>query len=195
MSMKKILAFALCLVLVAGLSIAGTVAYLTSVTDEVKNTFTVGDVEITLTETTGTSYRIIPGVDLKKDPVVTFTEETDPCWLFVKVTATNWPTKDVLGSNEELITYSIADGWQPLDGVAGVYYKELTTKTAANTTYYVLAGDTAHANGVIKVSDKLTKAQADKITVDPTLAFKAYAIQHDGFTDAKAAWDEVSKAN
>ena len=45
---KKVLLLALCAVLLVGATIAGTVAYLTSTTTEVKNTFTAGKVQILL---------------------------------------------------------------------------------------------------------------------------------------------------
>ena len=87
--MKKKLMMALSLVLVAVMSIGGTLAYLTSLTDPVKNTFTVGNVNITLDETNtdeygvviaegqegagrgyGNEYKLIPGHKYSKDPIV-----------------------------------------------------------------------------------------------------------------------------
>ena len=52
--MKKKLTTVLAIVLVVALSVAGTYAYLTSKTATITNTFTVGNVKIDLTETTGT---------------------------------------------------------------------------------------------------------------------------------------------
>ena len=43
---KKILALLLCAVLLIGASVAGTLAYLTFQTNEVKNTFSVGKVNL-----------------------------------------------------------------------------------------------------------------------------------------------------
>ena len=53
--MKKKLTTVLAIVLVVALSVAGTYAYLTDKTDAVENTFTVGNVDIKLAETTGDS--------------------------------------------------------------------------------------------------------------------------------------------
>jgi len=180
MNMKKILAFVLSLVLVAGLSIAGTVAYLTSVTGEVKNTFTVGDIEITLTETTGSTYHIVPGKNISKNPTVGVGENSEPCWLFVTVTEENWPTvKNADGSLK--VSYAIDSAWTKLED--GVYYMKVASSAAAQS-FAVLA------NNTVVVSDELMK---DEITAQPTLAFKAYAIQQEGFANAADAWAEVGE--
>ena len=47
---KKVVALALCAVMLVVGSVAGTMAYLTSSTGDVVNTFTVGNVAITLDE-------------------------------------------------------------------------------------------------------------------------------------------------
>ena len=64
------------------------------------------------------------------------------------------------------VTYSVmtgTDGWKALPGVDGVYYREVGAVTT-DTDFYVLTGNTAHPNGVVIVSDKLTKAEIDTIT-------------------------------
>ena len=48
---KKIALMVTSLVLVVAMAVGGTLAYLTSETQEVKNTFTIGEIEITLDET------------------------------------------------------------------------------------------------------------------------------------------------
>ena len=83
-SMKTFVAM-LALVLVIGCAVGGTVAWLTAQTGPVVNTFTYGDIDITLGETTGNNYKIIPGVDIEKDPKVTVKKGSEACWLFVKV--------------------------------------------------------------------------------------------------------------
>ena len=81
---KRTLALILALVLVFGAAVGGTIAYLTDTTDPVTNTFTVGKVDITLTETFNTDTdndgtndawkaQLIPGTTYAKDPVVTVT--------------------------------------------------------------------------------------------------------------------------
>ena len=70
MKMKKAIAMVLAVMLIVALSVAGTIAWLTDTTEEVENTFTVGNINIDLTETENT-YKIIPGTSQSKDPKVT----------------------------------------------------------------------------------------------------------------------------
>ena len=183
---SKAFAAVLALVLVLGCALGGTVAWLVAESGPVTNTFTYGDINIALTETTGADYKIIPGVDIAKDPKVTVKADSEACWLFVKV--------DEVGTFVAgKVTYSVADGWTALTGQPGVYYREVSAAEAKNgASYYVLAGDTDHPNGVVKVSDRLTKEDIKDITTKPTLTFTAYAVQKDGIADAAAAWSKIS---
>ena len=81
---KKTLALVLALTLLVAGVVGGTLAWLTDQTAEVKNTFTVGDINIGLTETTA-DYKMIPGNTIAKDPTVTVKANSEACWLFVKV--------------------------------------------------------------------------------------------------------------
>lgn len=100
---KKILVACLCVAL-AVLTVAGTtLAYLTS-TDKVENTFTVGNVKITLDEaevtTDGTpvegagrvkanDYKLMPGHTYTKDPTVTVVKGSEEAYVRLKVTFNN----------------------------------------------------------------------------------------------------------
>ena len=177
----------LALVLVIGCVAGGTVAWLVAKTDPVVNTFTYGDIKIELAETTGPNYKIVPGVDISKDPKVTVKANSEACWLFVKVEKTGTFV-------DGKVTYAIADDWTKLtgvDSVDNVYYREVGAVTA-DTSYYVLKGSTEYPNGVVTVSENLTKDEIKNITSKPTLTFTAYAVQKEGSADAAAAW---AKAN
>lgn len=179
---NKTVAILLALVLAIGCAVGGTLAWLISQTDPVVNTFTYGDINIGLTETTR-EYKITPGVKIDKDPKVTVKANSEACWLFVKVEKENWNNK---------VTYEIADGWTALTGHTGVYYREVEADTAkAGESYYILKGDTTYANGVVTVSDTLTKEDIKGITTEPTLTFTAYAVQKDGSTNAADAWAKI----
>ncbi len=186
---SKAFAAVLALALVLGCALGGTVAWLVAKSDPVVNTFTYGDININLEETTGSSYKIIPGVDIAKDPKVTVKANSEACWLFVKVEETG----TFVGGK---VTYSIADGWTQGDGTKipkNVYYREVSAADAKNgASYYVLAGDTDHPNGVVMVSDTLTKEDIKDIPTGPTLTFTAYAVQKDGIADAATAWSKIS---
>lgn len=183
---NKTVAILLALVLAIGCAVGGTLAWLISQTEPVVNTFTYGDININLAETTGTDYKIIPGVNISKDPKVTVTAGSEACWLFVKVKEENWNNK---------VSYSIADGWRKGDGKSipqNVYYREVEAAIAkAGVSYYILKGDTTYANGVVTVSENLTKAEVNSIATQPKLTFTAYAVQKDGSTNAADAWAKI----
>ena len=163
----------LSLVLCAILAVGSTLAWLSTKTDRLVNTFTYGDINITLGETPA-EYKMIPGNDIAKDPKVTVVAGSEDCWLFVKVEESD--------NFDNFMTYGIADGWTALTGVDGVYYREVAAGEAG-TPYSVLAGDK------VSVKDTVTKdmLNADDYT-DPTLTFTAYAVQKDNVTSAAAAW-------
>ena len=106
---KRTLAIIIALVLVIGCAAAGTIAWLTSTSKQVKNTFTVGKVEIVLDEEpvvynseTGkwvtdeeaetprvyeNEYKLVmPGDTLAKDPTVTVLDGSADCYVRVKLT-------------------------------------------------------------------------------------------------------------
>ncbi len=174
---SKMLILLLTLVLMIGCAVGGTVAWLTAKTDSVVNTFTYGDINITLAETTGDDYKIIPGVNITKNPKVTVLKGSEDCWLFVEVEESG---EFVSGK----VTYAIADGWTKGDGTkipANVYYREYSA-VDTDTTYDVLKGNE------VTVSEDLTKADIQSITTNPTLTFTAYAVQKDNMATAAAAW-------
>ena len=175
----------LALVLVIGCAVGGTIAWLTAQTNAVVNTFTYGDINISLSETKpdNKQAKIIPGVDIAKDPKVTVVEGSEACWLFVKVEEANWPNfkETVEGKEVRKVNYTIADGWTALTGETGVYYREVGAVTT-DTSFDVLAGN------VVTVSENLTKTEVSGITTQPKLTFTAYAVQKDGIADADTAW-------
>ena len=179
------------LLLVLCFAIGGTLAWLKTETTPVVNTFTYGDINIDLSETTGNEYKMIPGNDITKDPKVTVEANSEACWLFVKVEKSD-------NYADYLANYTIADGWYELDGVAGVYYREVDADTAkTGTSYQVLKGDK------VTVLDSVEKSDMEAIkkgaTAKPTLTFTAYAVQLDGFNattnteaqNAALAWAKI----
>ena len=108
---KKTIALLLVLVMIFGISVGGTIAYLTD-KEAVTNTFTVGNVKIKLTETKiengvvtndriqgsatetiGNQYHLLPGLSYKKDPMVTILEGSEESYIRMIVTVTD--CKDV----------------------------------------------------------------------------------------------------
>lgn len=174
---KKTLALVLALTLLVAGVVGSTLAWMTDQTAEVKNTFTVGDINIGLTETT-TDYKMVPGNTIAKDPTVTVKANSEACWLFVKVTEST--------DLKDFITYAIAEGWTALPGVDGVYYREVPA-SAADQPFSVLKGDAVTVN-----SDVTKEMLTAKDFANPTLTFKAYAVQKDNVASASDAWAKVN---
>lgn len=207
---KKMFIAMLALVLALGCAVGGTIAWLTANTDPVVNTFTYGDINIelyeheydaatnalnTAVEVKGVNnYKIVPGKDLPKDPTVKVLADSEACWLFVEVKEENWPVfKD--DNNNRKVSYAIDTGeskWRALSGVPGVYYREVNAEDAkTGITFNVLAGNTAYPDGVVTVSNTLTKTEIKDATA-PKLTFTAYAVQRDGVDTAADAWAKVN---
>lgn len=180
---KKSLALLLAIAIVVVGVVAGTVAWLTDQTTAVKNTFTTSDITIELTETTGESYKMIPGWTIAKDPKVTVKQGSEACYLFVKLEkSTNFDT---------FMTYQMAAGWTALPNAPGVYYREVAAANA-DTTFEVLQ------DNQVSVKGEVTKAQMNAMTeaTYPTLTVTAYASQlyknnTQTFTAAEA-WDHIA---
>ena len=100
---SKALLLTLCAVLLVAASVLGTMAYLTS-SAEVKNTFTIGKVEIKLDEAkvtadgipvegaarvTANSYKLMPGTTYTKDPTITVKAGSEESYVRMKVTFNN----------------------------------------------------------------------------------------------------------
>ena len=86
----KIAALIAAIVLVIGCTAGGTVAWLVSKPDPIVNVFTVGNINAELAETKK-EFKIVPGVEITKDPVATVKANSEECYLFVKLTEENWP--------------------------------------------------------------------------------------------------------
>lgn len=168
-TMKKTIALLVAVSMIVGCVIGATLAWLTSTTGPVTNTFTTSDIDVMLEETT-TDYKMIPGHTIAKDPKVTVKAGSEDCYLFVKVEkSTNFDT---------FMTYEIADGWTELTDVDGVYYRTIDSKDVTNTNktgeaYSVLKNDQVSVNATV------TKADMNGLKAQnyPKLTFTAYASQ------------------
>ena len=83
---KKIFTLCLAVALTATAVVGGTLAYFTD-TDEKTNTFTVGNVDIELTEPDWKeeNAKLIPGREIAKDPTITVTSDSERAYTFMKV--------------------------------------------------------------------------------------------------------------
>lgn len=183
----KALALALCAVLLVVSTVFVTMAYLTSKTDVVTNTFTVGKVTITLDEadvkSDGTyesdvnarvdanTYKLIPGHTYIKDPTIHVADDSEECWLFVKV-ENGLANAEAEGATS-IASQMAAKGWTKVDGTDVYAY---ATKQVAGEDVVVF--DTFKIAGTTDVS-RYEKAE---------IVVTAYAIQADGFASATEAW-------
>ena len=195
---RKILLMAACAVLLVCISVGATVAYLTS-TDSVTNTFTVGKVAITLDEakvdTDGNAitpavrvkentYKLMPGHEYTKDPTVHVAADSENSYIFVKVEngIAAYEAETVEGGYKTIADQIVANNWTALTGVENVYYNVYTQ--AATATDLVVFGN-------FKIADNADDESGwSAVTTENTkVTITAYAVQKDGFTDAKAAWE------
>ena len=191
----KVLGLMMAAVLLVSATIFGTMAYLTD-KDTVTNTFTVGNVAITLDEaqvdpTTGKApenaervkanrYKLLPGHEYDKDPTVHFADKSEASWLFIEVTNEITGIESTAEGYKRIATQITENGWTALDGVDGVYYQKVGANNSGSAVdYKVFQGFTVDGsvNGT-------TLAYYNNKTVKVT----AYAVQADGFDTASAAW-------
>ena len=205
--MKKKLMTVLALVLVIAMSVAGTYAYLTS-TDEVVNTFTVGNVAITLDEAKANpdgslvqgadrvkanSYKLLPGHTYAKDPMVTVKAGSESSYVKMTVTFSDAAALDAIFAPNGADMISIFNGYDRTNWI----YKGNTENADNTRTYEFWYKETVAA----PTADVPLDALFDSITVPSiinneqlatiegmTITVNAYAIQADGFANAEAAW-------
>lgn len=187
---SKALLLSLCAVLLVTASVFGTMAYLTS-QDQVVNTFTVGNVAITLDEkdvdnsTPGendrdkaNAYKLMPGHNYEKDPIVHVDANSEDCYLFVKV------VNEIANIEaEKTVAQQMTEkGWVAVDAANGIYVyttdktnPAVVTKGSNITVFenFTIAGN---------VDNTTLATYADK-----TITVNAYAIQADGFAGKTAS--------
>lgn len=209
---RKVAAMLLAVVLLIGVGIGGTLAWLSATTSTVTNTFTVGDVNIELKEhdlkadgtldttevTSEDTYKIVPGDTQPKDPFVRVKANSEDSWIFVQVQEVN-NTVSGNANATKYVDWTIADGWAKLgetdaNGVSTYYRTTNYTTVPTDTTYYVLKGDeTKGTNGYVSYDEDLTKTNLNAVTDEtkPQLIFKAFAVQAEAGSDATTAWNQV----
>ena len=214
--LRRILLLLACAVLLVSLSVGATLAYLTSTTQTVKNTFTVGNVEITLDEAevneygevvtgadrvTANTYKLLPGRTYVKDPIVHVKAGSERCYVRVEVKVSNiekvkqafpadkYPT---FYQGELFLLQSLVQGWDKTLWPCVSYENGTYGFWYANIMdAREAARDTAAVFSAIKVpetADNTAIKLLDGVTVDVV----GYAIQADGFADAAAAWAAYS---
>ena len=170
MSKKKIISLCLVVCLLAT-AIGGTLAYFTDTDNQVKNTFTVGNVSIDLTETnkingvevTGNAFEnVMPGTEITKKAVVTNNSSED-AYVRVVVRATN--QEELYALLEKYDEADIFKGWDfTFDKVGGMRYTSTRTPGTANGVELIAVdeGICSHGSGNVLISaDNYFKTDAE----------------------------------
>ncbi len=181
----KALLLTLCAALLVCATVLATMAFLTA-TDSVKNTFTVGNVAITLDEAkvdangqaetpenrvNANTYKLIPGKTYAKDPTIHVAPNSEDCWLFVKLEN---GLVNITGATtiEDQMT---ANGWTVIDDTKNIY------------AYQSIAS--ADADVVVFETFTLAETAAVEGYETAKIVVTAYAVQADGFDTVEEAWN------
>lgn len=214
---KKLLALTLVVILALTAVIGGTLAYFTD-NDQATNTFTVGKVDLTLTEDVGTNedhpdwlpgtskeggadYQVLPGVTYAKNVDIKLESGSAESYVFVELNFKNisslWnisetdDDRSMLGNLLVNPDTSIFNGKYFEANKVGAKYDE-TTDTYSEVYYCgtKVAEETIHLFDAVKVP-----AELEDQTI-PAFAFniKAYAIQKAGVPDVATAYNELNFA-
>ena len=189
LSRSKVLILALaCSLIIGGLS-GGTVAWLMGKSAPVTNTFSYGDITLSILETdTGldednnpdtNTYKMVPGAIIHKDPYVLFHAGSEDSWLFVEIKESE--------NFDTFLTYALAQGWNALPGVDNVFWRSVPS-APADQAFPILAGDQVQVKADVTAS--MLNALTDATL--PTISFTAYAVQQLGIADAATAWDVIN---
>ena len=206
MRTKKALLAALCACLLVVGSVMGTMAYLTA-TENVVNTFTVGSITFgdganekgldeAKTDEYGVkadpevrvqtnTYKLVPGHTYVKDPTVHIKNDSESCYLFVKVEngISDIEAASEAGGYQNIADQLDANGWDVLTGVDNVYYQSWAAADGAveSETDDVVVFSNFKVAGTANNKDVADHAAAQIVVT-------AYAVQADGFKSAAEAW-------
>lgn len=193
MKKSKVLLTLACAVLLVAASVMGTLAYLTS-HDEVKNTFSVGSVTITMDELdvdnstddknrdTENSYKLMPGHQYIKDPIIHVASTSEDCYLFVTI---NNEIAAIEAKGTTVAEQMRVEGWADVEGVANTYVYIGTAEGAVKPLAVSGGRDIPVFEEIViagSVDNDTLAGYANK-----TITVKAYAVQKDGFEGKTAA--------
>lgn len=202
---KKTLVFVIIALLVAiALIVGGISAYFTSTPAALTNTFTIGNVQITLTEPTWTALAdsdndglkdaaedLVPGQQVSKDPTVTNTGAS-PAYIFVKVQIPNYTGTS---GATDLFTLNTVDttAWNLVtesttSNVHTLVYAYATGTAKADMTPLAAGSDVTLFNSVTLTTDETCITNAG--SGNKNIVVTAYGIQTEGITETtqSAIW-------
>ena len=207
MKKKKTILAALVLLLVV--AVGGAIAYFTD-TDTKTNTFTIGNVDISLTEDgwdaladankngiPDVAEDMMPGESVKKDPTINNLSTKNPAYVFAKVEVPCTTIVAPATTSEELFTYTTNAGWTELSSAVAC-----TSGGTATHVYYYGTGGTLTAlakaanastptptsNPVFSsVTLRSTLKGNEGLTGNKNIVVTGYGIQTEGLTSTAPA--------
>lgn len=214
---KKAMLMTLCAIILVVATVFGTMAYLTS-TDEVENTFTVGNVKITLDEakvdTNGSpvegaarvkvnDYKLLPGHTYTKDPTIHVDAASEDCFIRAKVTLTN--AKEWIAIATKYADNKVENIIKGTDDNIWWVSQPAVDETANTVTYTFVYKNESHTDELGKriwtSTDSKDLVLFNEIAIpggltndelaavgSSKITVVAEAIQADGFANADAAW-------
>ena len=151
--------------------VGGAIAYFTD-TDTKTNTFTIGSVDITLTEDgwdaladtnnnqiPDAAEDMMPGESVTKDPLVNNISTKNPAYVFVKVEVP-CTTVESPATPEEIFTYTVNAGWTELSTAAVA----CTSGGTATHVYYY------GSNGTLTALAEAADASTPTSTTNPVFS-------------------------
>jgi len=208
MKKKKTILAALVLLLVV--AVGGAIAYFTD-TDTKTNTFTIGNVDISLTEggwdaladannngIPDVAEDMMPGESVTKAPTINNLSTKNPAYVFAKVGVPCTTIVAPATTSEELFTYTTNAGWTELSSAAVA----CTSGGTATHVYYYGTGETLTAlaktanastptptsNPVFSsVTLRSTLKGNEGLTGNKNIVVTGYGIQTEGLTSTAPA--------
>ena len=171
---------------IAAIGVGATFAYFTD-SKETSNPFTLGDIEIELTEPNwdeANGVNILPMQTVEKDPTVTNTGDND-AYIFVKVTV---PTAEVMvegdetASTQELFTLNnVSSNWTLISSNDSEYVYAYNEAVAPEASTDALFESVTLVN--------LVEDDYAEIIESLDIDVQAYGVQTVSFDSAEAAWN------
>ncbi len=170
--------------------IGGAIAYFTD-TDQKTNTFTIGNVDITLTEDgwdalpdtndndiPDAAEDMMPGESVTKDPLINNVSLKNDAYVFAKVEVPCTTIVAPATTSEELFTYTTNAGWTELSTAAVA----CTSGGTATHVYYY------GTNGTLTVLTKAASSSTPTSTSNPlfsTISLRSTLTGNEGLTGEK----------
>ena len=194
MKSKKIIMTVLMVAIIGALALGWTAAYFTDGEEKV-NTFTVGDMDITLTESewddSADGKNLLPGYETEKNPTVPAVEGDSYRRMTVELVSND--KSEMTAARAEKIMETICFGGE--QGVNNEFFVEDAERSNASKRYYVYNGvfkenSTAVLFDTVKIPSQWNQDDVG-VLGEYKIVVKAEAIQSANFSTAEEAFEAL----